>query len=141
MRPLNEFVFVSGQVGPADMADMAEAGFEGVLCARPDGEMNGQPSAGDVGEAAKKAGLKFTHIPVIPGSIPSPDDAKNCAEFTRGKKVLIYCGSGPRAVLLNSLAGASEGRMLSAITAEAEAAGIDLGPIMTLLVDRGAQES
>ena len=46
--------------GPAIVA----AGFKSIICARPDGEDNGQPCFSDVADEARRNGLEPVHSPV-----------------------------------------------------------------------------
>jgi uncharacterized protein (TIGR01244 family) len=55
---------VAGQLDPADVQKVADAGFKTILCARPDNEEPGQPSFATIASAAKRAGLAAVHIPV-----------------------------------------------------------------------------
>ncbi|MCQ8185643.1 TIGR01244 family sulfur transferase [Parvularcula maris] len=141
MRRLNETITISPQIQTGDLAGLKAQGVDGVVCARPDGEAPNQPSAEELRAAAEEAGLGFLHVPVTPGHIPSREDADAWSEFVRGKTVHAFCAQGPRAVLLASLAGAADGRTLSAIKAEAAQLGIDLTPIESVLLDRGATTS
>lgn len=87
----------SPQIGPDDVRLIAEAGYKGVVCARPDNEDPGQPSFAEIAEIAGRFGLKAFHIPVsgplTEGQLIRFEQAK--AE-TAGP-ILGYCRSGGRA--------------------------------------------
>jgi len=87
----------SAQIQPDDVRLIAEAGYKGIVCARPDDEDPGQPSFADIAEAAARFGLKAFHIPVsgrlTEGQLIRFEQAK--AE-TDGP-LLGYCRSGGRA--------------------------------------------
>jgi uncharacterized protein (TIGR01244 family) len=63
-RRIDENFAVTDQITPAQVEDVAAAGFKSILCARPDMEEPGQPSFGLIEQAAEEAGLKAVHIPV-----------------------------------------------------------------------------
>jgi len=44
IKQLTANLSVSAQVMPADMAEIAAAGFKSIICNRPDGEAGDQPS-------------------------------------------------------------------------------------------------
>jgi sulfide:quinone oxidoreductase len=43
------------------------AGFRSIICNRPDGEGNDQPTFSEIEEAARAAGLEAYYMPVVPG--------------------------------------------------------------------------
>ncbi|MEE4211916.1 MAG: TIGR01244 family sulfur transferase [Parvularcula sp.] len=139
-RRLNDSVTVSGQIGPGDVAALAEAGFTTIVCGRPDGEMAGQPTADSVRQAAEDAGLRFAFIPVQPGFPPSTEEAEEFRQLSEDGPIFAYCGSGPRMVLLASLAAAQAGRPVMEIAREAAEAGIDITPALPLLQSRADQD-
>jgi uncharacterized protein (TIGR01244 family) len=104
-RQIDSKYFVAGQIGPDDLPKLAEAGFETVICMRPDGEGFGQPSYADIEKAAKSVGIKTLYLPVRPGSMPLEHASKLKAALreTEGK-VLGYCASGNRSTMLYQLA-------------------------------------
>lgn len=55
---------IAGQLDPADVPKVAEAGFKTIICARPDNEEAGQPSFALIASAAERVGLAAVHIPV-----------------------------------------------------------------------------
>lgn len=57
------------------MAGIAAAGFRSVICNRPDGEERGQPTADEIAQAARDAGLTFAHVPAVAGSLTDDDGA------------------------------------------------------------------
>jgi uncharacterized protein (TIGR01244 family) len=88
---------VAGQVHPEQLNEVAAAGFELIVCARPDHEEPGQPTFAEVARAAEAAGLRAVHIPVSgmlgEGALIRMQEAlASCAG-----PVLGYCRSGGRA--------------------------------------------
>jgi sulfide:quinone oxidoreductase len=101
IRKLNQNVSVSSQVRPEDVSEIARAGFRSIICNRPDGEDQGQPSAAEVGAAAEAAGLAFTYIPVVAGALTEAE-AKLMGRALSGLPgpTLAYCRSGARSTKL-----------------------------------------
>jgi len=98
IRPLTEQFAVAPQLSPADMAGVAAAGYKSVIINRPDYEGGpDQPTAADVSEAARQAGLQIEYQPVI-GSAMTADDVVRFAELLRTLPgpVLAYCRTGTR---------------------------------------------
>ena len=102
---LNPDFAVTGQITPADIPALAEAGFRAIVCARPDGESPTQPAFHLVAEAAHAAGMEALHLPVAPGQVTSGHGealARLLADLPH--PVLAYCGSGARASMMWRLA-------------------------------------
>lgn len=98
---------ISPQISPADVAQLAAAGFRSIVCNRPDGEEQGQPAAEDIGAAARSAGLGFAYVPAVSGA-PTDEEAlamKGALDKLPGP-VLAYCRSGARSKKLAEMAGA-----------------------------------
>lgn len=86
------------QLKPGQVREIADAGYKGIVNARPDGEEEGQPSSAEIEEEAKRHGLLYWHIPVVPGQA-SEEDAKAFAAALQASDgpVLGFCRSGARA--------------------------------------------
>jgi uncharacterized protein (TIGR01244 family) len=103
-REISEDYSVSGQILPEDIAAVKAAGFNSVICNRPDNEQPGQPSADSVKKAAEAAGLEFRYIPVISGQITEQNVAEQAAALEGLKgPVFAYCRSGARCTNLYAL--------------------------------------
>ena len=92
---------VTAQIAPTDLAAAKAQGFKAIICNRPDGEGEDQPSFASIKAAAEKAGLQARYIPVQPGMM----DESHIAAFAEAmrdlpKPVLGYCRSGARAGIL-----------------------------------------
>jgi uncharacterized protein (TIGR01244 family) len=102
IRKINDDFFVTGQITPEQVKDLSEAGFKGIVCARPDNEEGGQPSFDAVARAAEAEGIQIVHIPVSgmlgEGQIIRFHDA--WAQMP--KPILGYCRSGARAGSLHA---------------------------------------
>ena len=105
LADVSETFAVSPQLEPSDMRGLADAGFNVVICNRPDGEEPNQPDVASMREAAESLGLAFHHIPVSGGEFP-PVAIKAFAEVREGAdgKVLAFCRTGTRSITLDALA-------------------------------------
>ncbi|AZW32630.1 TIGR01244 family protein [Bordetella bronchiseptica GA96-01] len=98
IKPLTENFAVAPQLAPADMADVAAAGYKSVIINRPDFEGGpDQPTAADVSQAALALGLQVEYQPVV-GSAMTAADVARFAELLRTMPgpVLAYCRTGTR---------------------------------------------
>lgn len=87
----------SPQIHPDDVRLIAEAGYKGIVCARPDDEDPGQPSFGKIAELAERHGLKAFHIPVV-GRLTEGQLIRFVqARAETDGAILGYCRSGGRA--------------------------------------------
>ena len=129
-RPLNDTVIASPQINFSDLDEAKALGVTLVVCNRPDGEEDGQPTHDSIGSAADERGMRFTAIPIThSGFSEAQIEAMADALDSADGKVLAYCRSGTRSTLLWSLVQARQGRDPEAIAAEAAAAGYDITPI------------
>ena len=109
-RQISEDYSVAGQILPDDVAAIKEAGFNSVICNRPDDEQPGQPTADMLKTAVEAAGLEFRYIPVVSGQITSAnvkDQAAALDEMTG--PVFAYCRSGARCTNLYALVQQNKG--------------------------------
>ncbi|WP_201314865.1 sulfur transferase domain-containing protein [Dyella sp. EPa41] len=134
MKLLADGVWVSEQIGPAQLPLLQQDRFAAVVDLRPDGEVAGQPSSSDMADAAARAGLAFSYAPVPHGVIPDQAvSALQKALASQPRPLLLYCRSGRRAARTWALAEASRagGLDAEAIKRAVLAAGQpvdDLGP-------------
>ena len=52
IKTLTAGLSVSGQITPADVEDIKDAGFRAIICNRPDGEGSDQPTFPEIAAAA-----------------------------------------------------------------------------------------
>lgn len=131
MKQLETNVFVSGQVAPEELPDLAAAGFTMVINNRPDGEEAEQPSAEAIQAAAETAGLGYVHIPVA--QLTPEAVTRMAAALTDAGKTLAFCRSGTRSTYLWALARSGQGHDADALVQSAAEAGYDLTPIRRFL--------
>ncbi|TAJ33043.1 MAG: TIGR01244 family phosphatase [Reyranella sp.] len=132
---VDERVAVTGQLTPADMKAVANAGFTAVVNNRPDGEaMFGQPKTADIKAAAEAAGLKFLDLP-FSGPRAAPEQVRALADLLAegNDRVVAYCKSGMRSALLWGAASMANGRSLDEVLQGARRAGQELEPVADLM--------
>lgn len=97
MTQLSPTLSVRPQVLPEEVAQLAAAGFKGIINNLPDGEGPDQPSSSELEAAAKRHGLAYWHIPVVPGQA-TEEQARAFAAALRGANgpVVAFCRTGNR---------------------------------------------
>jgi uncharacterized protein (TIGR01244 family) len=136
LLPLDDRVAVAGQLKPADMAEIAAAGYVAVVNNRPDGEaMFGQPLTAELQKAAEAAGLIFLDLP-FSGPRATPDQVRAFVDLlaSRPGRVVAFCKSGMRSALLWGAASIAAGRSLDEVLAAAMQAGQNLDPVGETMV-------
>ena len=94
---LNSQLSVRPQVFPHEIAEIAAAGFKGIINNRPDNEAPDQPASAQIEAEARRHGLAYWHIPIVPGQAAEAD-ARAFAEALRqvDGPVLAFCRTGNR---------------------------------------------
>jgi uncharacterized protein (TIGR01244 family) len=106
IRWLTEKLGITGQITPADVAELAALGVKSIICNRPDNEYGpGQPLAQDIQSAAHTAGIEFAFHPVTPDG----GSAADAVEMSRlmaelPQPILAFCKTGGRCMSLIGLA-------------------------------------
>ena len=125
IRPLSPDFAVSPQIDPEDVDLIAQAGFDMIVCNRPDGEVLPPHDSATLRARAEAAGLRFGENPMTPGMMTLEQVEAQRAAAQDGGKVLAYCASGTRSAALWSMAMA--GHMpVEDILAATRAAGYQL---------------
>jgi uncharacterized protein (TIGR01244 family) len=138
IRPLSEDYAVSPQIEAGDAEAIAAAGFDTVVCNRPDGEVPPELSVEALRPALEAAGLRLVVNPVVGGAPSMENVAAQRAAMEGGRKVLAYCASGNRSSIAWALALAG-----TRPTEELVAAGARYGyqvPQFRDLIERLARE-
>lgn len=105
--PLSETLSVAAQIGPADMPEIARAGFKSIVCNRPDGESPGQFGFSELVAAASQAGLTLAYLPVVPGRVTEEEGRAFAVLLNElPTPALAYCRSGMRSATLWALSQA-----------------------------------
>jgi uncharacterized protein (TIGR01244 family) len=106
VRWITEKLAVCGQIGPEDVAGLADMGFRSIICNRPDDEYGpGQPKADDVKTEAQRCGLGYAFLPVTPDG-GNASDAKEMGQLLEKlpAPILAYCKTGGRCMALIGVA-------------------------------------
>ncbi len=128
---------VSPQVRLEDLAGIAAAGFRAVVNNRPDGEAPDQPESLTLEAEAKRLGLGYAYIPVVPKQM-NEAQARALGQFLGGVDgpALGFCRTGNRSAGLWALAQARHGNV-DQILETAARAGYDLSSLRPRLQDAG----
>jgi uncharacterized protein (TIGR01244 family) len=95
----------SPQISVNDVAEVAQLGFKTIFNNRPDGEGGAnQPTSAQIQTAAKKHGLDYVYIPVIPNKEIDQLPTFSAAYAQAEKPVLGFCGTAHRAGVIFKLA-------------------------------------
>lgn len=141
LKQVDKTFAVAPQITPADVAELARAGYKTIICNRPDGEGNDQPLFHEIEEAARQAGLQAHYLPVVSGKVSDEDAEKFADAFEAAPKpVFAYCRSGTRSITLWSLSRA--GKMpLADILVAAKNAGYDMSGVVRRIANHGRTPS
>ena len=109
IRPVTDDYAVSGQIEPADVQAVKDAGYRSIICNRPDSEDGAVPHDA-IEAAARDAGLAFRYIPAISGQLTqaNADDVAAALDELEGP-VFAYCRSGARSTNLYMMAKQAQG--------------------------------
>ncbi len=125
---------VTEQIEADDVTRLADEGFKTIICNRPDGEAEGQPTAAEIQAGAEKSGLDFREVPVVSGQLTPADIAAMSAALEElPRPMLAYCRTGTRSIQLWALAEGIHGMPHEEILAAGERAGYDLAPVVRWL--------
>ena len=92
---------VSPQIQPDQIEQLAADGFKAIINNRPDGEGPDQPSSDQLEAAARRHGLAYHHIPVVPGEATEADARAFAAAVEEADgPVVAFCRTGNRAAAL-----------------------------------------
>jgi uncharacterized protein (TIGR01244 family) len=134
MRTIDETISVSAQITPADVTELARAGFKAIVNNRPDEEEPGQPAGDAIRAAAQTLGLSYHAIPVTHAGFSMPQvEAMRAAIEGAGGPVFAYCRSGTRSTNLWALAEASRGGDPETLIGKAAQAGYDISGLRPML--------
>ena len=97
LNKLSEQLSVRPQVQPEELPDLAAAGFRGVINNRPDREAPDQPTSAQLEAEAKRLGLSYWHIPIVPGKATEADARAFAKALTEADgPVVAFCRTGNR---------------------------------------------
>ncbi|MBY0283307.1 MAG: TIGR01244 family phosphatase [Sphingomonas sp.] len=130
--PLDQHFAVAPQITPADVTDIARAGYKGIINNRPEGEEPDQPEGDAIRRVAETLGLRYAEIPVTHAGFAHPQLDAMTSAMADGP-VLAFCRSGTRSCMLWALASAKAGAEPAELFKKAAAAGYDLSPVAGMM--------
>lgn len=99
-------LYIAPQIRPEQMPELKAEGICAIICNRPDGEEEGQPTFAQIEQAAREHGIEARYIPVYHDrSEPDLPERFARAMAELPAPVLAYCRSGARS---NALAQAAQ---------------------------------
>ena len=108
IRPLTPTYSVSPQIAASDVADLKVAGYETVICNRPDAEIPGDFQAAVIRVIVEAAGLAFVYNPIVGGALTMANvEAQRAAIDAAKGPVFAYCASGNRSSVVWAMANAA----------------------------------
>jgi sulfide:quinone oxidoreductase len=129
---------VSPQLGLEELAPIAAAGFRAIVNNRPDDEAPDQPKSLALEAEAKRLGLAYAYIPIVPGQMDEKQ-VRSLEHFLAevDGPVLGFCRTGLRAASLWALVRAHHSDV-DDILKTAARAGYDLSSLRPRLEDASA---
>ncbi len=134
INKIDDTISVGGQITVADVQQLADLGFKGIICNRPDNEDYIQTGYAEIKAAAEAAGLGVRYVPISHGSL-SMDDV---TDYARARREIdgphfAYCQAGMRAAVIWGLGEATTGVDANTILNKAGAAGFQLSHMSGVL--------
>ena len=109
IRQLTTELSVADQLTVDDLEAVKEAGFNAVICNRPDEEGEPHADADSMAQKANALGIEFHYLPVNGANITDTDVAQHAALLSEVPgPVLTYCRSGARCAKLWALSEAGK---------------------------------
>lgn len=127
---LDQQVSVSAEPALEEFQALADAGVEVVVCNRPEGEAEGQPSFAELEQAVSAAGMAFVAIPFSRGQMQPAHSEEFAKLISSGKKVHAFCRTGNRSCNLWAAAGCLNGEDKQALQQAAQKAGFDISGVL-----------
>lgn len=106
----SELFSTTGQIGLEDLSDIAAAGYQSVICNRPDAEDGGRHvSSRELAAACDKLGLAFSYLPTDATHLSKEHGAAlRRLLITMPPPILAFCRTGNRSTNIFRLANAAE---------------------------------
>ena len=126
---LDDNFAVTPQINEDVIQAAAQAGYQAIICNRPDNEEPGQPQAEVLSKAATRAGLAFHQVPFDMGSLDKGViDAVAAAIDSCEGPVLAYCRTGTRSTIAWCVIQRRAGAPMNDVLQSAQNAGYALAP-------------
>lgn len=137
LKQIDATISVSAQITVEDLDAVQEAGFRTLICNRPDGEGNDQPTFHEIEEAARKRGIATHYLPVESGKVSDEEAGEFGMVFDEAPKpILAFCRTGTRSATLWSLSRAGK-LPIADILKMTQAAGYDMQGVVRRIVNGG----
>ncbi len=124
-KNISDNLSVSPQISVADVATIKGAGFELIVCNRPDGESPDQTPFADIAAACAENHIEIIHQPIIAHTL-NPENGGIFLETIKGKKTFAYCRTGTRCITLWALGTIANGGDRDEIEVKAASLGYDI---------------
>ena len=145
-RPVTASITIGDQPTEADLSQLKQEGYTGVVNLRNDGEPEQPMSTTDEGNKVRALGMDYVHYGV--GSTPlTVQGVMAVCDFidqhSQGaEKVLVHCRRGPRAIALLLLQQARAQKWTNAeVFAKGKAMGLEIDGGLKMMVDHFLQDS
>ena len=137
IKQINPEFAVSEQIHISDIQRLKQAGFQSIICNRPDAEESDQIAFAEIEREAERQGISCAFLPVISGKV-SQESAIEFAKLLTNlpQPCLAYCRSGTRSITLWALSQAAN-LPFSTLLNTAKQAGYDLSGIAHHLLNAG----
>lgn len=130
LEKIADYLYVSKQLNERFAKQAAQIGIKTVICNRPDGEEEGQPSFETVKEWLHQYGIE--HVVYMPMVMEHINDADlQHFQETVAKSpapILAYCRTGTRSAMMWALNQAKRGVEVNSLIRATDLAGINLEP-------------
>lgn len=127
---------VSEQFDCLEMAQLAQAGVEVVVCNRTEQEAEDQPSFAELERAAEEAGMEFVAIPFARGQITQAHCEQFADVLASGKKVHAFCRTGNHSCNVWAGVKCMQGSDKGALTNCARESGFDISGAIVAIEPR-----
>jgi uncharacterized protein (TIGR01244 family) len=144
-RPVTSTITIGDQPTEADLAELKDEGYVGIVNLRHDGEPDQPMSTAREGAAVRHLGMDYLHYGVGGAPLSEPGVTEVCDFVDRHaqgtNKVLIHCRKGGRAVALLLLQQARANRWSAEETlAKGQAMGLALDGGLKTMVETYLRE-
>lgn len=130
---LNTQLAFAPQLFPEDLPHVAAAGYYNVVCNRPDGEADDQPTFAELKTAADKLGITLVSAPVSHNVFTEATIEKVAQVLAQSQPTLLFCRTGTRSILLRTMIELRNGKDLQTLLSQAAELGYDLQPMLPTL--------
>jgi len=145
-RPITAAITIGDQPTEADLGQLKEEGYTGVVNLRNEGEPEQPMSAVEEGNKVRALGMDYLHSGVSAMPLAMQDVIAVCNFIDKhsqgSEKVLVHCRRGPRAAALLLLHQARAQHWASEeVFTKGKAMGLEIDGGLKMLVDRFLQDT